>query len=234
VIFSGAGVDERTYFSRGLMPLSDPSGEWGFVDKSFHWIILPQYKRAGEFSDGLAYVRSGLKWGFIDKSGHEVIPPKYDMTWAFSDGFGRVRIDVPTGEKAMTVEGPHPVYRELYGFVDREGREVIRPQFAWATDFQEDRALVKPEGSALESVIDKRGILLHEPRFEDASQFCQGLAAVRSGGKWGYIDHSGSWAIEPRFISADSFWHGLARVAWENHRGYIDRTGRVAWMLETK
>jgi hypothetical protein len=234
VIFSSNDVDERTYFSEGLMPMSNHQGRWGFVDRNFRWIIDPKYDWAGEFSEGLAQIKSGSKCGYIDKSGHEIIPPRYDMNWAFSDGLARVRIDIRTGEMAMTMEGRQPVRRELYGFIDRNGGEIIRLQFSWATDFQEGHALIKPAGSALESVIDKQGVLLHEPRFESAMEFCEGLAAVRSGGKWGYINHDGSWAIEPRFSNADSFWHGLARVAWENHRGYIERTGRVVWMLVTK
>ena len=127
----------------------------------------------------------------------------------------------------MTMEGLREVYRLLYGFVDHEGREVIPLQFDWATDFHESYALVKPQASALQSIIDKHGVLLHEPRYEQTSEFSEGVAAVRLGGKWGYINHDGSWAIEPRFMSADSFWHGLARVAWENQPGYIERTG--AW-----
>ncbi len=233
VIFSSNEADVG-YFSDGLMPMRQRQGKWGFVDRKFRWVIDPHYDGAGPFSEGLADVRSGSKVGYIDKSGREVVPPKYDMAWAFSDGLARVRIDIATAERAMTLEGPRAIRRELYGFIGRDGTEVIPPQFSWATDFREGHALARPEGSALLSVIDKVGGLLHAPTFESGSEFREGLAAVRSGDRWGYITYDGSWAIDPRFTSADPFWHGLARVTWQSSRGYIDRTGRVVWQTGTK
>ena len=215
VIFSSADVDERTYFSEGLMPLRNHEGRWGFVDKSFQWVIRPKYEWAAEFSEGLAAIESDRKYGYVDKNGTEIIPPKYDLVWAFSDGLARVRVDIPTGKKAMTLEGLRAEYQDLYGFVDHEGREVIPLQFEWATGFHQNHAFVKPQGSALQSIIDKQGVLLDQPQYEQTIEFSEGLAAVRLGGRWGYINHVGTWAIEPRFTSADSFWHGLARVAWE-------------------
>lgn len=134
VILSGSGVAEGTYFSEGLMPFRGPGG-WGLVDKGLHWVIPAEYSWVGEFSDGLGPVSSGRKFGYIDRSGKEIVQPKYDLAWAFSDGLGRVRIDIPTGTSAMTMEGLKPVYRELYSFVDRDGREAIPPCFEWVTDF---------------------------------------------------------------------------------------------------
>jgi hypothetical protein len=203
------------------MPLCE-RGRCGFVDRNFRWEIPAQYDGAGEFSDGLAEIRLGMKSGYIGKRGQEVIPPKYDMAWAFNDGLGRVRIDLPTGRKMMTVEGPEPVHQELYGFVDREGKESIPLQFEWATDFHEGYAFVKPQGSALHSIIDKQGRLLHEARYEQAGEFSEGVAAARAGGKWGYVDHNGSWVIAPQFATGDRFWHGLARVSWEDGHGYVE------------
>jgi hypothetical protein len=41
------------------MPLRNPEGRWGFVDKGFQWLIRPKYDWAEEFSDGLAPIKSG-------------------------------------------------------------------------------------------------------------------------------------------------------------------------------
>lgn len=162
VILSSSDVDERTYFSDGLMPLHGQGG-WGFVDKGLHWVIPPKYSWTGEFSDGLAPVKSGRRFGYVDRTGNQIVPPKYDLVFAFSDGLGRVKFDIPTGTIAMTLEGPEAVYRELYGFVDRDGQEAIVPQFEWATDFHENRAFARPPGSKLLAIIDKQGNALHEP-----------------------------------------------------------------------
>ena len=37
----------------------------GFIDKTGHYVINPQFDLADSFSDGLARVRIGDKWGYI-------------------------------------------------------------------------------------------------------------------------------------------------------------------------
>ena len=55
-------------FSDGLaeVRIGDAStGKWGFIDKTGHYVINPQFDFAQSFSDGLAAVRIGGKWGYI-------------------------------------------------------------------------------------------------------------------------------------------------------------------------
>lgn len=42
-----------------------------------------------------------------------------------------------------------------------------------------------------------------EPQFDAVQAFAQGIAAVKQGGKWGFIDTSGAWVIEPWFVKAE-------------------------------
>lgn len=233
VILAGSDVAEGTYFSEGLMPFRERGG-WGFVDKSLQWVIPVKYSWAGEFSDGLVPVRSGTKFGYVDRSGKDIVPPRYDLAWAFSDGLGRVRIDVPTGTRAMTMEGLKPIYRELYGFVDRYGGEAIPLRFEWATDFHDGYAFAKLPGSPHLAILDRQGTIVSEALFEKSGEFREGLAAACIDGKWGYVDHQGTWVIKPQFIAADGFWHGLARVTWKDGGGYVDRSGAIVWKLADK
>ena len=41
------------------------TGKRGFIDKTGHYVINPQFDGASSFSDGLAAVRIGDKWGYI-------------------------------------------------------------------------------------------------------------------------------------------------------------------------
>jgi hypothetical protein len=215
------------------MALSD-ARKWGFVDKTFTWAIPARYDSAEEFSEGLAPVQMGGRWGYIDKTGSEVVSPKYHLAWPLSDGLGRVQIDIATREESMTMERPRPVYRHQVGFVDRNGKEVIRPQFEWATNFQQDRAFAILPGSQRFGIINKRGNILHAPEYDQTREFHEGLAAVCVDGKWGYVDAGGGWVIAPQFSSADDFWHGLAQVAVKDGPRYIDRNGTVVWKSATK
>ena len=149
------------------MPLRDGTRS-GFVGKDFRWVIAPKYQHAGEFADGLALIATERKWGYVDRSGNEIVPPKYDSVWQFSEGVGRTRVDTPPAETSMTMEGPRKVYRYQFGFVDTHGREVIRPRFQSATDFQQGRAFVIPAESGKWAIFDKQGL------------YCIGLSTIRS------------------------------------------------------
>ena len=228
LVFSGMGV-EGTYFSEGLMSMPGPNGKWGFVDKHFQFVIQPQFDWAYEFSEGRGEVAIGHKSGFINQSGKVVIPLKYDMVWPFRDGLARVRNDFPSGT-VMTLEGEQPNYRYQYGFVDRDGNEVIPLQFEEAGYFSEGYAMVVPANFKLFGIIDKLGRFVHVPEFEAAGEFHEGLAVACVKQKCGYVDTSGTWVIPPSFISAQDFWHGLASVAWKDGEyGYVDKTGKTVW-----
>ena len=63
--------------------------------------------------------------------------------------------------------------------------------------------------------------VLHRP-------FSSGLAAVRVGQKYGYMDRTGKLAIAARFTSADDFSDGFAMACDQDGCGYLDPAGRGA------
>jgi hypothetical protein len=66
-------------------------------------------------------------------------------------------------------------------------------------------------------------------RFAEVGALNEGLAYVRVGKKWGYVDKAGSIVIKPRFALADDFSEGLALVQphADGKYGYIDKTGKM-------
>jgi hypothetical protein len=64
-------------------------------------------------------------------------------------------------------------------------------------------------------------------RFEVASRFNEGLAAVRLEGLYGYIDPAGKIVVAARFQAAGSFSGGYAEVRLDGASGIIDRSGRL-------
>ena len=74
MVFSSADVDERTYFSEGLMPLRNPEGRWGFADRDFQWLIRPKYDWAKEFSDGLAPIKSAGNRATLTRTAVRLFP----------------------------------------------------------------------------------------------------------------------------------------------------------------
>lgn len=113
-----------------------------------------------------------------------------------------------------------------FGFIDRTGQVVIRPQFDIAGSFAEDVAPVQIGQKW--GYIDRSGTIVINPQFDDASGFSDGRASVTIAKKQGFIDHSGRIVINPEYDSAYSFSDGLARVqVGGGLYGYIDTSGRM-------
>ena len=58
--------------------------------------------------------------------------------------------------------------------------------------------------------LDKSGKLAGEPRFDDARDFSEGLAAVKLEGLWGFVDKTGELVIPPVFSYVHDFSGGSA------------------------
>ncbi|MBU3187647.1 WG repeat-containing protein, partial [Clostridium estertheticum] len=76
-----------------------------------------------------------------------------------------------------------------WGFINKTGEIVIKPQFDFACNFSEGLAAIKVEGKS--GFINKNGKIVIKPQFDniydDVSSFHEGLAMVNIGGKWGFI-----------------------------------------------
>jgi len=76
-----------------------------------------------------------------------------------------------------------------WGFVDKQGNVVVRPQFEDVGVFGEGLASVEIDGKW--GYIDKQGTLVINPQFEQAHSFSNGLAEVKIEGKFALIDKRG-------------------------------------------
>ena len=61
--------------------------------------------------------------------------------------------------------------------------------------------------------------------FQHASDFSEGLAAVKLNGKYGFIDKTGKEIIPLKYDFANCFSEGLALVRLNNKWFYIDKNG---------
>lgn len=75
--------------------------------------------------------------------------------------------------------------------------------------------------------IDNSGKIVIKSKFRSASNFREGLAAVRVNGLYGYIDTYGKFVIKPHFDYAEDFSSGMARVYIDGKPFYINKKGSI-------
>jgi ankyrin repeat protein len=249
---------EAKSFSEGLAPVLD-LGRWGFINKQGEFVIAPQYIDVGGFSEGLAAVQTAKgKWGYINKKGEFVIRANYDSAGEFSEGLAIVGYGISNtfdmkwqciDKTGKAITGKYQAMssfkdglaevriRKKWGYINKKGKIVIKPQFRYAGSFFEGLAQAKTMDEKY-GFIDKTGKFVIKPQFSSASDFSEGLAPVGlpkekiTTGKYGYIDKTGKFVIKPRFWTAGTFKEGMAYVemgerAKKKKWGYVDRTGKI-------
>jgi hypothetical protein len=230
-------------FSHGLarIVIGDEKGfRHGFIDRTGKFAIPGQFREAGDFSEGLAPVRTDGTWGFIDSRGELVIPSRFDEVDYYDPedpkGVIQGKPGMAEGLAAVKLEG-------RWDFIDRQGRMVTHHRFEGAYQFSEGLARVKIDGKW--GYIDRTGAMVIPPQFEGGvERFSEGLAAVwipKEGsykeGKIGFIDRQGNLVIPAKFdlrrFEEDAsddfprFSQGLARITIKDKFGFIDRQGKL-------
>ncbi|MEQ9454749.1 MAG: WG repeat-containing protein [Phycisphaeraceae bacterium] len=100
---------------------------WGYLDRSFRWVITPGFDEARDFSMNLAAVKREDGWGYIGKDGAWRLEPAYELADDFE----------PETGVAMVRE------RGGVGFIDRQARWVVEPVLAEAEPFAGNFARVR-------------------------------------------------------------------------------------------
>ncbi len=205
----------RTDFSEGLLRLEE-GGLWGFMNRTFNWVIRPKYVGAGDFHDGRSIVLVGRnKQALIDQIGNEVVSLSGFAGESFSGGL--------TAVTSLT--------DNTWGLINRDGREVV-PMGKWSPQSLGEGygAVTKDFGGA---VFDSEGKRLSPFEFMFSGKFSGGLVAAAVPSRetiWGYINPTGQWLIPPQFADAMGFSGDLARVTLKTGDfGYVNRKSKIVW-----
>jgi hypothetical protein len=194
------------------------------------WAIKPQYKRALDFYEGVAVVLDkDDKYFLIDTKGNIVKSlEQYMDVRQFQEGLAQV----------MKKEGDN---NYLIGFIDKTGREVIKPQYTpgmgsvRGSGFCEGlyAAMIGEfkGGSYIRKCgyIDKTGKVIIPFKYGTCGDFSEGLAPIVTPGKDGmnnlsFINKQGKVVISERVFGNEysSFYKGVALVEYVA----IDKTGK--------
>jgi hypothetical protein len=219
-------------FSEGFAPIcfadkppSIYSMHCGYIDETGRIVIPPRFVLSGQFSEGLAWIRTETFVGFINHLGNLAFELPDSFSMGFREGFAAVAT------------------RTGWGFIDKTGKFISPKRYVQVEGFSDGLAAVA-EGrwkDARYGFIDKTGEiaipLQFVPRQEQMetmslSRFTEGLAPVMFGNLYGYIDHKGNTVIPASFRYAGQFSEGLASITTaDGQKGYIDKAGLLVIKL---
>ena len=153
-----------------------------------------------KFADPLyRFIRDG-KAGYIDGDGKIIIEPKLDL---FSNKYGEFHDGLLL---TNSFDGR---------FTTTFGKVAFDKRYCVTYDFSEGLAGVSETWTGKWGYINTAGDSVITPRFEYASSFSDGLAAIELNDRWGYIDRTGRILIPPQFVFAGNFHEGMACVIVE-------------------
>jgi predicted DNA-binding WGR domain protein len=135
------------------------------------------------------------------------IPFIYDCAYQFESGLAAVERN------------------RKWGFIDKNGNEVIKCIYDKVNDFREDLTPVERKGKY--GFIDKNGNEILMGVYDYGHIFYDGFAGVERKGKWGFIDTSGKEVIKCVYDDVRRpFSDGIACVELNRKYGYIDKNGK--------
>lgn len=141
-------------------------GQSGFMDRTGKAVLRFSYQWAGDFAEGVAPVGSFGTLSYVDKKGKFLISKlPFTEIYPFSEGLARVR---EGGEK-----GPLGWKGAKFGFIDKDGKVVVRLTLGDAMDFKGGLAPARfgTAETGRWGYIDKTGRLVVAPLWHKADPF---------------------------------------------------------------
>lgn len=166
----------------------------------------------------IEYVDDAKK-GFKDLYNKIIIQPIYQEAGDFNEGLAAVRLD------------------NLWGFIDKNGDDVISFQYDSAVAFTEGMAYVLKKNKW--GKIDKLGNTQVPFIYDKPYKFKEGLAKFTRNNKIGFINENNIEVIPPIYENALNFHNGLALTNNETPSSlpdynWIDKNNKVVINLEGK
>lgn len=202
-------------FSEGMVPVAkETSGakhnyerelKWGYMNKEGKLVVDYIYDEAADFSEGLAWVANEEYQGFIDKQGNKVlngakyyVPDAGMLNYAFKSGLACVAKTDDEGNAK-------------YGYINKNGEEVIPCKYDAASSFCEGKAAVavyKEDNADVQfpyvySYINTSGSVLFSCKEGlKTGDFHEGLAwTTADEQQFGFIDTTGTQVIPMRYYT---------------------------------
>jgi len=226
-----AKFDDAWHFSQGLAAVVIDS-KVGFINTHGEIVIQAIYDHINypwEFEeDNYCVVRRDGKYGCVDSEGNEFILCEYEKPVFFSAGQDITAVKLTDRTAFIEVFGTDFDYTNPVQIIEEEMDNL---QF-----FAKDK-----NGNMLEyeiyqkletqsnfyKFINKRNEFVSAEKYENATRFIDGLAAIQKEGKWGIIDTNFNIIINPEYEDIEPFSEGLAPIKKNGLWGFINPQGQL-------
>jgi WG containing repeat len=253
-----ARFERGTAFSEGLAAVS-VAGRFGYIDERGEIAIEPRFDRAGPFRQGLAEVIVVDKAGVINRKGEFVVAPMFrravpltsDVIMAVEDTFFDIPnpglyhragywIRTPDLKRARIFnrEGRGLIWAsdfesDLYRLLASDGEWVVRPQYEFAGDLLDGRAIVRKrvDGVLLSGALDGTGQIAVPFRPWALFYWMNGWALARESyqvGKQALLDRDGDIIGGRFFDQVERAEQGdVSKVLLDGKWLGLDRSGNI-------
>ncbi len=238
-----------------LVKTSGENQKYGYISEDGKFVIPANYKKATVFSNGLAWVVSdnGAPTAINEKGEIKFTLTDAQKVNLFQEDLAAYSVsDTSTSKSAISSQsdglldgldeeltatlaaaleeaqnGINNIIggKEKWGFVDKEGKVKINPQFKSVGFFSNGICAIK-NNEGKWGYIDKEGKIVINPQFDFAKEFINGVAIVEAGGKSGVINKEGKYIINPQFsnITIDG---DLFLISQDGKKGWCDDKGKI-------
>ncbi len=185
---------------------------FGIIDRSGAYIMEPQYKDIGQFSEGLIYAIKDSLYGYFDGLGYPRIPAQYEEAFSFSGGMAKV------------------TFKGLEGYIDPFGSFKVKPLYESINLFGDSAIVI--EGDETAKLATFQGNEIKTIPIEEIGALVSDRALVISEDKIGYLNKSGQTVIPAAYDyftnarSEGEFVGMYAKASKANKFGIIDRFGK--------
>ncbi|OBR65736.1 hypothetical protein A7K91_14335 [Paenibacillus oryzae] len=222
------------------------------TENTLSFAIPPKYDYAGPFSDDLAVIALEGQLGMINKEGKEIVRPYYDR---MVDAKGRsLEVDdyftndywiaayladvMGLDEQMKDVGNPANLFSEglaivvkngLFGYINRDGYEVVKPQYLYAGPFQDGVAVVLTENGY--GFIDAKGSIVISPEYKGTYMYQDDVVLMITQNEQTILfDRKGNeLALFNEELKLSPYNEGLALVYDRNKEkyGYANPKGKL-------
>lgn len=127
--------------------------------------------------------------------------------------------------KAYSSENLYPINdKNGGGYINKNGEIILKQKYNFALRFNGNYAIIQAKNLKY-GVIDKKGNIVIEPRYEDLKNLSENFVIYKKDGKFGYIDILKNAVSNASFEDIKEFKEGLAAAKKEDKWGFINKKG---------